>query len=162
VVEQDRYGRIVAKVFSPDGVDLGRRLVSAGWALAYRRYSADYVDAEAEARKAERGMWRGTFVRPLGVARNGTAATRDLIEDSNLCDRLSRNTVSRDFRAIQQRCPDHGSTSWTHPALEIAGSQATTAHSFPGSDRSRWPPLSPGRDHAALVRGARSCEHPLA
>jgi endonuclease YncB( thermonuclease family) len=64
VVEQDRHGRLVAKVFSPNGVDIGRRLVSAGWALAYRRYSMDYVKAEAEARKAKRGMWRGTFVKP--------------------------------------------------------------------------------------------------
>jgi hypothetical protein len=37
---------------------------SAGWALAYRRYSMDYVAAEDEARKAKRGMWRGTFVKP--------------------------------------------------------------------------------------------------
>ena len=64
VVERDRHGRLVAKVFSPNGVDIGRRLVSAGWALAYRRYSTDYVAAENEARKARRGMWRGTFVKP--------------------------------------------------------------------------------------------------
>ena len=39
VVERDRHGRLVAKVFfSPKGVDIGRRLVSAGWALAYRGY----------------------------------------------------------------------------------------------------------------------------
>ena len=63
-IEQDRHGRLVAKVFSPNGVDIGRRLVSAGWALAYRRYSTDYVDAEDEARKAKRGMWRGSFVKP--------------------------------------------------------------------------------------------------
>jgi endonuclease YncB( thermonuclease family) len=58
VIERDRHGRPVAKVFSPDGVDIGRRLVSAGWALAYRRYSMDYVAAEDEARKNRRGMWR--------------------------------------------------------------------------------------------------------
>jgi endonuclease YncB( thermonuclease family) len=63
-VERDRHGRLVAKVFSPDGVDIGRRLVLAGWALAYRQYSTDYVEAEAEARKARRGMWRGTFAKP--------------------------------------------------------------------------------------------------
>ena len=63
-VERDRHGRLVAKVFSPNGVDIGRRLVSAGWALAYRRYSMDYVAAEDEARRAKRGMWRGTFVKP--------------------------------------------------------------------------------------------------
>lgn len=51
-----------AKVFSPNGVDIGRRLVSE--ALAYRRYSTDYVDAENEARKAKRGMWRRTLVKP--------------------------------------------------------------------------------------------------
>jgi endonuclease YncB( thermonuclease family) len=62
VVEQDQH--LIAKVFSPDGVGIGRRLVSAGWALAYRRYSKDYVAAENEARKAKRGMWRGTFVKP--------------------------------------------------------------------------------------------------
>ena len=64
VVERDRHGRLVAKVFSPNGVDIGRRLVLAGWALAYRQYSTDYVAAENQARKARRGMWRGTFVNP--------------------------------------------------------------------------------------------------
>jgi endonuclease YncB( thermonuclease family) len=64
VVERDRHGRLVAKCFSPSGVDVGRRMVSAGWALAYRRYSTDYVDAENEARRARRGLWRGTFTKP--------------------------------------------------------------------------------------------------
>jgi endonuclease YncB( thermonuclease family) len=30
VIERDRHGRLVAKVFSPNGVDIGRRLVSTG------------------------------------------------------------------------------------------------------------------------------------
>jgi hypothetical protein len=61
VIERDRHGRLVAKVFSPNGVDIG-----PGWcrAVGYRRYSKDYVDAEDDARKARRGMWRGTFVKP--------------------------------------------------------------------------------------------------
>ena len=46
------------------GVDVSQRLVSAGWALAYHQYSTDYVDAEDEARKAKRGMWRGSFMKP--------------------------------------------------------------------------------------------------
>jgi endonuclease YncB( thermonuclease family) len=41
IVERDRHGRLVAKVYSPNGVDIGRRLVSARWVLAYRRYSMD-------------------------------------------------------------------------------------------------------------------------
>ena len=64
VVERDRHGRLVAKVYSPNGVDIGRRLVLAGWAVAYRQYSTDYVGAEKAARKAKRGMWRGKFVNP--------------------------------------------------------------------------------------------------
>jgi endonuclease YncB( thermonuclease family) len=44
VVERDRHGRLVAKVFSPNGVDIGRRLASG--ALAYPRYSMDCGAAE--------------------------------------------------------------------------------------------------------------------
>jgi hypothetical protein len=72
VVERDRHGR---QVYSPR-VDIGRRLVSG--ALAYRRYSRDYVGAENEARKAKRGMWRGTLVKPWEwrvTARCGQAST---------------------------------------------------------------------------------------
>lgn len=63
-IERDRHGRLVAKCYSPNGVDIGRRMVAAGWALAYRRYSRDYVGAEAQARAARRGMWRGQFAKP--------------------------------------------------------------------------------------------------
>jgi hypothetical protein len=33
-------------------------------ALAYRRYSSDYVDEEAAAKAAKRGLWHGTFIPP--------------------------------------------------------------------------------------------------
>lgn len=79
-IERDRHGRLVAKVFAPDGVDIGRKLVLAGWALAYRRYSTDYVDAEDEARKAKRGMWRGSFVKPwVWRASQGTQAPSRIV-----------------------------------------------------------------------------------
>jgi len=77
-IERDCYGRLVAKCFSPNGVDVGRRLVAAGWALAFRRYSLDYVAAEDEAREAFRGLWRGSFVKPwdwrASLARQGRNA----------------------------------------------------------------------------------------
>ncbi len=59
----DRYGRIVA-ICRVDGVDLNAWLVTEGWALAYRRYSSDYVGEEALARAARRGIWQGEFVPP--------------------------------------------------------------------------------------------------
>ena len=64
--DRDRYGRIVAvcRVGGPKGKDLGAWMVSEGWALAYRKYSLDYVAAEDAARKAGRGLWRGKFITP--------------------------------------------------------------------------------------------------
>jgi endonuclease YncB( thermonuclease family) len=41
--------------------------VSHGLALAYRRYSFDYVDHEDQARRARRGAW-GIVRAALGVA----------------------------------------------------------------------------------------------
>ena len=62
--EKDRYGRWVAVCYDPDGFDIGLNMVHTGWALAYRRYSMDYVETEAKAREAKRGMWKGEFVPP--------------------------------------------------------------------------------------------------
>ena len=63
-LERDCYGRLVAKCYSPRGVDICGRLVRSGWALAYRHYSLDYVAAENEARENFRGLWRGSFDKP--------------------------------------------------------------------------------------------------
>ncbi len=59
----DRYGRTIA-VCSQDGVDLNSGMVQEGWAVAYRQYSRDYVREEAEARRAGRNIWSGSFVMP--------------------------------------------------------------------------------------------------
>ncbi len=61
--DTDRYGRVVA-VCRVGGTDLGAWLVRRGYALAYRRYSKDYVDEEDAARKAKAGIWAGEFVKP--------------------------------------------------------------------------------------------------
>ncbi len=63
-IEWDHYGRLVAKCYAPDGSDVNRRMVFSGWALAYRKFSQDYIEAEQDARRFKRGMWRGTFVEP--------------------------------------------------------------------------------------------------
>jgi len=59
----DRYGRIVGRCLVGE-VDINKWLVTQGLALAYRRYSDDYVAAENAARAASRGMWAGTFEPP--------------------------------------------------------------------------------------------------
>lgn len=61
--DTDRYGRVVA-VCMIDGVDLNAEMVRAGFALAFRKYSLDYVEEEDEARQAKRGLWSGQFDPP--------------------------------------------------------------------------------------------------
>ncbi len=61
--DRDSDGPVVAVCFA-GGFDIGRNMVHTGWALADRAQSTAYVDTEEAARKAKRGMWRGTFVKP--------------------------------------------------------------------------------------------------
>jgi endonuclease YncB( thermonuclease family) len=63
VLDTDRYGRKVSRC-ERDGVDLARVLVSEGLALAYRRYSQEYVGEEIAAQAAYAGAWNGSFDRP--------------------------------------------------------------------------------------------------
>lgn len=53
----DRYGRIVA-VCRVAGRDLNAAMVAQGAAFAYAKYSKDYVQIEARARREGRGFWR--------------------------------------------------------------------------------------------------------
>ena len=59
----DRYKRLIAICYSGTA-DLNAEMVRQGWALAYRRYSKDYVSAEKEAQDAKRGIWAGEFEPP--------------------------------------------------------------------------------------------------
>jgi endonuclease YncB( thermonuclease family) len=63
VRDVDRYGRAIAAC-RQGNEDLNRWLVSEGWAVAYRRYSRDYIEAETAARSAGRNIWSGQFVMP--------------------------------------------------------------------------------------------------
>ena len=45
-------------------IDINALLVEQGWALAYRRYSMDYVDEENTAKASRAGMWAGEFMKP--------------------------------------------------------------------------------------------------
>lgn len=61
--ERDRYGRLIAKCFV-EWLDVGEQMVLIGRALAYRKYSTDYVRVENAAKAMKEGMWRGKFVPP--------------------------------------------------------------------------------------------------
>ena len=61
----DKYGREVCKVYV-DGEDVGLEQIKRGMAWHFKRYEREqrpedrraYADAEVEARKAKRGLWR--------------------------------------------------------------------------------------------------------
>lgn len=74
----DDYSRIVATCRAGN-VDLAAEMARSGFATAYRRYSNDYVDEEAEARAARRGIWAGEFTAPEAYRseRRETGNTRD-------------------------------------------------------------------------------------
>lgn len=74
------HGRIVARCTAA-GRDLGDAMIRDGWAFAYRTFTADYDEAEAEARRRGVGFWQqadeasvweivgaiGQFVAGIGV-----------------------------------------------------------------------------------------------
>ncbi|MFQ5765658.1 MAG: thermonuclease family protein, partial [Rhodospirillales bacterium] len=52
------------------GFDIGNNMVHTGWALAYRPDTSPYVVTQDKARKARRGLWKGTFALPWVWRRN--------------------------------------------------------------------------------------------
>ena len=56
----DRYGRTVGEVFLPDGSNLSKLIVGAGYAWQYKKYSKDpeYADLEDQARRGSLGLWQ--------------------------------------------------------------------------------------------------------
>ena len=59
----DRYKRTVAICYVGD-TDINAWMVENGWALAYHKYSKDYVAQEKSANNKKLGMWRGKFRNP--------------------------------------------------------------------------------------------------
>jgi endonuclease YncB( thermonuclease family) len=60
---RDRYGRLLAVCYV-DGESINERIVREGWALDYRKYSTDYLQAESAAKRVGAGLCRGEFTPP--------------------------------------------------------------------------------------------------
>ena len=59
----DRYKRYIGICFV-EKINLNKWLVRNGYAVAYRKYSKNYIDDEEYAKKKKLGMWSGTFIQP--------------------------------------------------------------------------------------------------
>ena len=62
-IDTDRYSRAVS-ICKINTLDLNVEMVRQGWAVAYNKHSLNYAGVEAEARRAKRGIWAGTFEEP--------------------------------------------------------------------------------------------------
>lgn len=67
--DTDRYGRVVAECFV-QGQSVNRRMVRAGWAVAYREYATAFIADEADARQHQRNLWQGPFQMPADYRRS--------------------------------------------------------------------------------------------
>lgn len=67
-IARDKYRRIITKCWIIDAeggmIDLGGWMVWHGWAIAYTRYSAEYLPQESIARQERVGIWSGEFEQP--------------------------------------------------------------------------------------------------
>lgn len=72
VQDVDKYGRAVAVCIAGEA-DIGALMVRRGMALAYRRYSGRYVNAEKAARAEGLGLWSAEWVTPEDYRHEGNA-----------------------------------------------------------------------------------------
>lgn len=85
VKDKDRYDRLVAVCFARQR-NLNEQLVYEGLALAYRKYSKDFVDAEIRAKQDALGFWGGEFIAPWKWRRGERLTTAENSEvDPNNC-----------------------------------------------------------------------------
>jgi endonuclease YncB( thermonuclease family) len=59
----DRYKRYIGVCFIGEA-NLNKWMVRNGYAVAYRRYSKDYVEDENYAKRNKLGLWSGDFIHP--------------------------------------------------------------------------------------------------
>lgn len=74
LLDRDRYDRHIAACFQGHS-DLNRWMVLHGQAVAYRRYSTEYVSVEASARGQRIGVWQGDFDLPWEWRRGSRSVT---------------------------------------------------------------------------------------
>lgn len=89
--DRDRYGRLIAICHAGE-TDLNAEMVRLGMAVAYERYSDDYLLQQAEAIEEGRGLWAGTFETPSRIrAARWRSAEIDAPEGCPIKGNISRN-----------------------------------------------------------------------
>ena len=113
---RDRYKRIIGRCIVA-GEDINAWMVSQGLALAYRRYSLDYVDEEADARAVRRGIWASEFVKPWEWRRGKRIAAND--NTPGQC-RIKGNINRKGERIYHMPSQQAYSVTRINPAIRVA------------------------------------------
>lgn len=95
--DTDHYGRMIA-VCLKGTEDLNAWLVAEGWAVAYRRYSNDYVELEEQTRAAGRNIWSSQFVMPWDWRGGQRIGEREATEERQHGCGIKGNISSRGER----------------------------------------------------------------
>ncbi len=61
--KKDRYKRFIGTCYLNE-IDIQEWMVKNGWAIAYKKYSKKYVEAEIYAKNNNLGIWKGKFLEP--------------------------------------------------------------------------------------------------
>ena len=78
---RDNFDRLIA-VCTNGETEINSSMVLSGWAVAYRKFSNDYITEEDEAKGAERGLWAGQFESPSEFRSNKWATAIQSAPDS--------------------------------------------------------------------------------
>ena len=95
-VGTDQHGRTLGRCMV-GATDVNRAMVASGYAVAFRRYSSDYVSAEDSARVTKRGIWAGTFQMPSDYRHGGDAPVP--VRNKAAPERQVSRPVSSDWSA---------------------------------------------------------------
>jgi len=89
----DQYQRVLGRC-TASSIDINRLLVSRGYAVAFRRYSSDYVSAEESAKADNRGLWAGTFQMPSQYRHAAPATATATARRNGVSDRPERGRTT--------------------------------------------------------------------
>lgn len=73
--------------------------MACGWALACRRYSANYVGVETSVQAAGAGRWPGAFVAPWDWRKGKRLTSSEAVDDDAGCQ------IKGNIRSFQSQLP---------------------------------------------------------
>lgn len=113
--DTDRYGRMVGLCTIEGGIDISRWMVQQGQAIAFRKYSLDYVEEEYRAKVAKVGIWAGEFQDPSDYRHRVRPATPRTARRNCAC--------SEDMDRAGRRCGERSADRRMGGAKPACGSQ---------------------------------------